>query len=38
MHMPKTRAPYPKEFRARAIDLVRTSGKTVEAVAEDLGV
>ena len=36
--MPKTRAPYPKEFRERAIDLVRTSEKTVEAVARDLGV
>lgn len=36
--MPRTKPPYPKEFRARAVDLVRTSGKTLEAVARDLGV
>ena len=36
--MPKTRAPYPAEFRTRAVEMVRTSGKTIEALAGDLGV
>jgi|GEM_PF-4405245 len=35
--MPKTRPPYPKEFRDRAVDLARNSGKTIEEVANDLG-
>ena len=36
--MPKTRAPYPAEFRTRAVEMVRTSGKTIQALAGDLGV
>ena len=36
--MPKTRPAYPEEFRARAVDLVRTSGKSQKDVAIDLGV
>ena len=36
--MPKTKPPYPREFRTRAVDLVRKTGKTVEEIANDLGV
>jgi transposase len=32
------RTPYPPEFRARAVELARTSGLTPRQVAEDLGV
>lgn len=34
----KTRPPYPPEFRAEAIALVRSSGKSQRAIAQDLGV
>ena len=36
--MPRTRPPYPPEFRAEAVRLVRSSGKLVREVAQDLGV
>ena len=36
--MPQTKPPYPREFRTRAVDLVRKTGKTVEEVPNDLGV
>ena len=36
--MPKTRPPYPAEFRMEAVELVRRSGKSVPEVAKDLGV
>jgi transposase len=36
--MPQTKPPYPREFRTRAVDLVQKTGKTVEEVANDLGV
>ena len=36
--MPKTKAPYPSEFRSRAVDLVRSGHQSVEVVAKDLGV
>ncbi len=36
--VPRTRPPYPPEFRAEAVRLVRTSGKLIREVAEDLGV
>ena len=36
--MPPTRPPYPPEFRAEAVRLVRTSGKTQKEIAADLGV
>jgi transposase len=36
--MPKTHPPYSAEFRAEAIRLVRTSGKTKTAIAHDLGI
>ena len=31
-------APYPDEFKVEAVRLYRESGKTLRAVAEDLGV
>ena len=34
----KTHPPYPPEFRARAVELVRTSGLPQAQVARDLGV
>ncbi len=36
--MPRTRAPYPPEFRAEAIRLVKASGESIRQVAKDLGV
>ena len=36
--MPRTRPPYPPEFRAEAVRLVRSGGKLISEVAEDLGV
>ena len=36
--MPRTRPPYPAEFRVEAVRLVRTGGKLLREVAEDLGV
>lgn len=36
--MPKSHPPYTAEFRAEAIRLVRTSGKTKTAVAQDVGI
>ena len=36
--MGKTRPPYPPEFRAEAIRLVRSGGLTQSQVARDLGV
>ncbi len=36
--MPSSRPPYPPEFRAEAVRLVRTSGKLVREIAQDLGV
>ena len=36
--MPKSHPPYPAEFRAEAVELVRSSGKSVVTVAADLGV
>ncbi|MHB8533802.1 MAG: transposase [Solirubrobacteraceae bacterium] len=35
--MPKTRPPYPEEFRTNAVKLLRSSGKTIPALARDLG-
>ena len=35
--MPKTRPPYPDEFRREAVELVR-SGRSIRDVAESLGV
>jgi transposase len=36
--MAKTHPPYPEEFRREAVQLARTSGKTVPEVAKDLGI
>ena len=36
--MPRTRAPYPPEFRAEAVRLARAPGNTIRSVARDLGV
>src|SRR6266516_2222493 len=38
VHVPRTRPPYPAAFRAEAIELARTSGKTIPELAQDLGV
>ena len=36
--MPRGRAPYPPEFRAEAVRLVRESGQSMRQVARDLDV
>jgi len=36
--MPRTHPPYPPEFRAEAMRLARSSGKSLPALAADLGV
>ncbi|MGI8597061.1 MAG: transposase [Thermoleophilaceae bacterium] len=35
--MPRTRPPYPPEFRREAIDLVRSSGEPIPRIAKDHG-
>lgn len=36
--MPKSRPPFPEEFRREAVQLLRVSGKPLAEVAKDLGV
>ena len=36
--MPRSRPPYPERFRREAVELVRTSGRTIKEIASDLGV
>ena len=36
--MPRTRPPYPEEFRREAIELVRISSKSQHQIAEDLAL
>jgi len=36
--VPRTHLPYPPEFRAEAVRLARSSGKSLPALAADLGV
>ena len=36
--MPRTRPPYPLEFRAEAVRLIRSSGKPLSQISRDLGV
>jgi transposase-like protein len=36
--VPRTRPPYPAAFRAEAVELARTGGKTIPELAKDLGV
>src|SRR5215207_9721471 len=38
VHVPRTRPPYPPEFRAEAVRLLRATGKSPQQVADDLGV
>jgi transposase len=35
--VPRTRPPYPPEFRREAVELVRSSGRSIPVVATDLG-
>ncbi len=35
--MPRTRPTYPEEFRREAVELVRTSGRSIPQVASELG-
>ncbi len=37
-YMPRTRPPYPPEFRAEAVKLARSSEKPISQLARDLGV
>ena len=36
--MPRTHPPYPVEFRAEAVELVRTSGRPKAEIARELGI
>ena len=36
--MPRTKPPYPPEFRRESVELARSSGKPIAQVARDLGV
>jgi transposase len=36
--VPRTRPPYPEEFKREAIELVRISSKAQRQIAEDLGI
>ena len=38
IHVPKTRPPYPEEFRANAVRLARSSGKSQRELAKDLSI
>ena len=36
--MPRTRSAYPPEFRREAVELVRSSGRSIPQIADELGV
>ena len=36
--MPRSRPPYPPEFRAEAVRLAKSSGETIAQIAKDLGI
>ena len=36
--MPRTRPPYPEQFRREAVELARKSGRPMSEIAKDLGV
>jgi len=36
--MPRSRPPYPPEFRAEAVELIRSGTKTIRGLSRDLGV
>jgi transposase-like protein len=38
VQVPRTRPPYPEEFKREAIELVRLTGKSIRQVARDLGI
>lgn len=38
VRMPRSRPPYPEQFRREAVELVRTSGRSIKEIAGDLGV
>jgi transposase len=38
VHMPRTRSAYPPEFRREAVELVRSSGRSIPQIADELGV
>jgi transposase len=38
VEVPRTRAPYPPEFRQEAVRLVQSSGKSIVELARELGV
>jgi transposase len=38
VHMPRTRPPYPPEFRSEAVKLARSSEKPLSELARDFGV
>jgi len=36
--VPRSRPPYPPEFRAEAVRLAKTSGESIARIAKDLGI
>ncbi|MBO0758294.1 MAG: transposase [Bradyrhizobiaceae bacterium] len=36
--MPRTRPPYPPEFRAEAVELIRSGTKSIRQLSHDLGI
>src|SRR5215218_984280 len=36
--MPRTRPPYPLEFRAEAVELIRSGSKSIAELSRDMGV
>jgi transposase len=36
--MPRTRPPYPEQFRREAVELVRKHDRSIKEIASDLGV
>ena len=38
VQMPRTRPAYPPEFRREAVELVRSSGRSIPQIADELGV
>jgi transposase len=38
VHVPKSRKPYPREFREDAVRLYRSSGKSLASIARELGI
>jgi transposase len=36
--MPRTRSAYPPEFRREAVELVRSTGRSIPQIADELGV